>query len=153
VNDLTDFLNFLGSNYVDEWGSLHDISIHCCQVTDLTELISDTTWEYRAMTEIEIGFTQKAVGHTGLMHEAGVPFYQNGSPRYDIEGYALEETGGLMRDEDGSPNRLPLDKGGYPVLPAIAITPTGGRTQTLADLSTGWFEEVHKPEFVERKEK
>ena len=79
VNDLTDFVNFINSAYVDDWSGLNDVSILVNRVRDLTELISDTTWEYRAMAEMEIRFTQTAAGHGGFMYEGGVPLDENGN--------------------------------------------------------------------------
>jgi hypothetical protein len=118
VNDLTDFLNFINSAYVDDWTGLNDISILANQVHDLTELINDTTWDYRAMAELEIGFTQTAVGYTGTMYENGTQY-----------------------DEDGNPTSRPK--------PQFAPTPSGGRTQDLADDFTGYFEQVETPIYKE----
>ena len=148
VNDLTDFVNYLDSANIDEWSERHDVSILCRQVMDLTELINGTTWDYRAMVELEIGFTQTAVGHTGTMYEEGMLFYGNGRPKYDDDGYALNENGEQTLDGDGNPIRLPLNGEGKPILPAAIATPSGGRTQALADLYTGWFNRA----FVKRKE-
>jgi hypothetical protein len=178
---LTDFLNFLGSPYVDDWGDLHDIAVKCNHVTDLTELVNDVAWDYRAMVEIEVGFTQNAVGHTGTMYENGIPFYGNGAPKYDAAtGMPLYENGRPMYDPDGNPlydngqpmydadgnpldpdgNRLPdgstpipplpmpeVDPDGKPIFPPAMQTASGGRTQTLAGQTTGWFEKVEGPYF------
>ena len=141
VNDLTDFLNFLGSAYTDDWSGRHDISLLCNEVTDLTELVNDTSWDYRAMVELEVGFTQSAVGFTGTMYENGMHYHENGSPRYDAEGYALDPQGNKLTDDEGNPIRLPLDDEGEPILPFTA-TPSGGRTPELAGQTTGWFEQV-----------
>jgi len=142
VNDLTDFVNYLESPYIDDWRERHDVSISCRHITDLTELINGTTWDYRAMVELEIGFTQTAVGHTGAMYESGMPFHKNGRPKYDNDGYALDEAGEQVLDGSNNPIRLPLDGEGKPIPPAITVTPSGGRTQTLADQYTGWFDRV-----------
>lgn len=111
VNDLTDFLNFINSPFVDNWCGINDISLLANQVRDLTGLINDTSWDYRAMLELEIGFTQTAAGFSGIMFEDGAKL-----------------------DDDGNP----LDAGDDPFTP----TPSGGRTQDLADDFTGWFEAV-----------
>lgn len=66
VSDMLDFVNFLQSLYVGDWCLKNDISIMVNQVQDLTELINDTTWDYRAMVELEIGFTQYAIGYAGI---------------------------------------------------------------------------------------
>jgi len=148
VNDLTDFLNFINSAYVDDWTDRHDITVLCNKVNDLTELINDTAWDYRAMIEIEVGFTQGAVGSSGTMYEDGMPYHENGSPQYDSEGYALDRNGNRLTDEDGQPlPPLPIDpESGKPIIPPPAPTPSGGRTQALAGASAGWFERVENPE-------
>ena len=110
VDDLTDFVNYVNSTEVDHWKGIHDISIMANTVKDLTELINDTTWDYRAMVELEIGFTQTAVGHGGIMWEGGIAYGEDGKP--------LEEQ------------------------PEFTPTPSGGRSQEIADQSTGWFEQV-----------
>lgn len=134
INDLTDFVNFLNSAYVDDWSWIHDVSILANTVQDLTQIINDASWDYRAMVELEIGFTQTAVGYSGTMYENGMPYYENGNPKYDSEGYPLDENGHKLVDEDGNP----LPPGALPYEP----TTSGGGAQELADQSTGWFEQV-----------
>lgn len=94
VNDLAEFLNFINSAYVDDWCEIHDVSILCRQVNDLTELINDTSWGYRAMVELEIGFTQNAVGHTGIMFEGGLSYDDNGAPETPQPPFAQTPSGG-----------------------------------------------------------
>lgn len=74
VNDLTDFVNYLNSIYVDNWSGANDITILANTVRDLTALTNDTSWDYRAMVELEISFTQIASGFTGIGYEDGVPY-------------------------------------------------------------------------------
>lgn len=143
VSDLTDFVNFLNSDYVDDWCGTHDISILTNQVQDLSQIINDVSWDYRAMVELEIGFTQAAIGHTGMMYESGMPYYENGNPKYDNEGYALDENGQRVVDDDG--NALP------PGLNQYESTPSGGGTQELADQFTGWYERVETKYELEEK--
>jgi hypothetical protein len=109
LNDLADFVNFVNSEYVENWCMNNDVSVIVSgPVRDLTELINDASWDYRAMVELEVGFTQVALGYTGTMYEDGVAYDDNGNP---------------------IPN--PFEQ-----------TPSGGRTQELADDYTGWFEQV-----------
>ena len=119
VDDLVDFVNFINSVRVDDWSGIHDVSIMANTVQDLTELVNDTTWDYRAMVELEIGFTQTAVGHGGIMWE-----------------------GGAASGEDGKP---------LAEQPEFTPTPSGGRSQEIADQSTGWFEQV-EIEYTQDKE-
>jgi len=112
-DDLIEFVNFVNSVYGDEWSLQNDISLLANEVQDLTGIVNDTAWEYRAMVEFEVGFTQHAVGHTGTMYDDGILYYGNGQP-------------------------VPGD-------PGFTQTPSGGNTQELAELSTGWFESVDGP--------
>ena len=137
VNDLTEFVNFLHSSFVDDWGYLNDISINADTVQDLTALTNNTQWTYRAMVEIHIVFAQGAVGHTATNYEKGAPYYETGAPMYDEEGYALDRNGDRL---PGPP--LPQDEEGNLIYPEAEISSSGGGSQELADLQTGWFEEV-----------
>jgi hypothetical protein len=143
VSDLTDFVNFLGSDYVDDWTGLRDVSILAnYPVRDLTAVTNKTSWDFRAMVELEIRFTQTAVGHAATMHEGGLPFHSNGTPMFDAEGYALDRNGNRL---PGPP--LPFGPDGKPIYPPAEQNPSGGITQELADKSTGWFEQVDGPHY------
>jgi hypothetical protein len=73
VADLTEFLNFVGSPHVIAWCLERDIDITpSSDVLDVTALISDTQWEYRAMVELEIDFVQYAIGATGILDETSI---------------------------------------------------------------------------------
>jgi len=144
VSDLTAFLNYIGSQAVTDWCDKHDVAIATNMVRNLTGVVSDTSWDYRAMTELEISFTQTAVGHAGVMFDNGVPFHSSGSPMFDEEGYTLDREGVRVRDEDGELlPPLPIDPvTGRPDFPKLIPSPSGGGSQTLAEQSEGWFEQV-----------
>ena len=128
VNDLTGFVNFLNSEYVDDWCGINDVSVIAGDIRDLTALTNDTSWEYRAMVELDIGFMQSTAGHTATNHENGLPLYENGQRMYDDDGMPLDENGQPL--PEGAPYPMP---------------PSGGVKNELADQFTGWFEEVEKP--------
>jgi hypothetical protein len=168
VNDMTDFLNFINSEYVGDWCEINDVSILCNTVSDLTELLNDVVWDYRAMLELELGFMQSAVGRTGTSYEQGVAHYENGRPKYDVTtGMPLYDNGQPMYDENGNAldrygNLLPAgvpaplpppeyDDDGNPIIPGVQSTPSGGRTPELAGQYTGWFEQVDDPEFIKEE--
>ena len=128
VNDMIEFMNFLNSEYVASWCYVNDISITISgPVNDLTALINDTAWDYRAMVELEIGFTQGASGSTGMNWEGGVGLDEFGNPLPPLT------------DSDGNPI---LDDDGNPMFAPFAPNPSGGGSASLADESTGWFEQV-----------
>ncbi|MDR1687275.1 MAG: hypothetical protein LBS21_01525 [Clostridiales bacterium] len=79
VNDLAEFLNFLDSPFVEDWRTENDVSIITGQVKDLTTLVNESSWEFRAMTELEIGFTQFSSGYTGTNYENGLETDENGN--------------------------------------------------------------------------
>ena len=148
VNDLIAFLNFLGSDYVDNWTLTNDISIMTNQVHDLTQLVNDVSWDYRAMAELEIGFMENAAGFTGVNYEGGMPYWGNGNPKYDTDGNPL--------DPDGSQIPPELDGDGNPIPPPppseFEPNPSGGGSKELVEQFTGWFNEVDGPEYVTKKE-
>jgi len=147
VKDMAGFLNFLDSEYADNWCGVNDVSILVNQVQDLTELINDTSWDYRAMVELEVGFTETAAGFSMQNFEGGVPLHSNGIPKYDEEGFLLDEDGN--REPGVEP--LPQDEDGNPIYPSIEPSPSGGGSQDLADQSTGWFEKVATPKNIKEE--
>jgi hypothetical protein len=142
VDDLVMFVNYINSLHGQEWCVKNDVTILANQVHNLTDVINDTSWDYRAMVELEVRFMQSAVGFAATMWEGGMPYYSNAQPQFDEDGYALDKNGDRLYDGEGSPIRLPLDDGGVPILPDVEPTTSGGGSQELADQSTGWFEQV-----------
>ncbi len=68
AEDLTKFVDFLNSEYAIQYCSAHDIAIVIPNaVTDLTDLINDTSYEFRAMVEVELRFTSVAIGYSGTL--------------------------------------------------------------------------------------
>jgi len=146
VGELAGFVKFLGSEYADVWREVADVSILTGTVRDLTELINDASWDFRAMTELEVAFTQTAVGHAGVMYSGGVPYYGNGAPKYDGEGYALDEGGGrlpLPTGPDGAPVYPPVGPDGKPVYPPLPE----GVPPGLANAESEWFGSVETPTY------
>jgi hypothetical protein len=94
VDDMTDFVNFINSPHTDNWSEMHDISLLTNNVHDLTGVTNDTTWEYRAMVELTVSFTQTAVGNTGTMWEDGEMYGENGRPLDVQPDFAVTASGG-----------------------------------------------------------
>ena len=78
VCDLTDFVNFIHSAYVDNWCYINDISLNVSNIHDLTALTNDTSWTYRAMAEITVGFVQTAVEHAANPITGSLPTHSGG---------------------------------------------------------------------------
>ena len=152
VNDLSDFANFLNSVYADHWSGRNGITIRTRTVQDLTAINNETSWQYRALLEVDVGFMQNAAGHTATGHEGGVPLHGNGTPMFDGDGYALDPDGNRPADGTGLPlPPLPVGADGTPEYPKAPTTPSGGGSQSLADDFTGYFTEVEGPTDLDRK--
>lgn len=81
LNDLIDFASFLDSTASTEWSGRNDISLALLSgVQDLSEVINDTQWQYRAMCEFTVSFTQWAAEFHGILSEAGIVFGDYGMP-------------------------------------------------------------------------
>ena len=73
AEDMMQFVNFLGSAYATRYCHEHDIAIvPLTDVQDLTDLINDTNYEYRAMIELELRFTSVAIGYTGTLDPSSI---------------------------------------------------------------------------------
>lgn len=141
ANDLLAFANFLYSPHVDHWALQNDISILPGPVQDLTELVNDSSWSYRAMTELDIGFTERAGGYAGMNWEGGMAYWPCGAPKFD------KETGRPL-NPDGTPAPPQHDADGNPLPqnpPQFAQMPSGGGSAELAEAAAGWFDSVDGP--------
>lgn len=67
-DDLLAFASFLNSDYATQWCHSRDIAIVVPPtVQDVTDLIHDTNFEFRAMMEVTVYFTMTAIGYTGTL--------------------------------------------------------------------------------------
>lgn len=72
VSDMTAFLNYLDSPLVRDWCLKNDISITLkSDVLDISDILNDTSWEYRAMVEFDVAFTQTVSGGMGIRDGTG----------------------------------------------------------------------------------
>lgn len=73
ADDMMSFVNFLNSEMVIQYCHQKNIAIVVPNtVQDLTGLISDTSYEYRAMIEVTVYFTSVAVGYSGTLSESSI---------------------------------------------------------------------------------
>jgi len=69
------FADFLNSEYTVEWCSKHDMSILTDgDVQDLTNIVNDTTYEYRARLPVQLYFTHTAAGYTAELKESSIKY-------------------------------------------------------------------------------
>lgn len=130
ANDMLAFANFLGSEYAVQYCHDHDIAIVLMgTVQDLTDLINDTNYEFRAMLELELRFTSYAIGYTGTLSIDSI--------RHDTG-----ESGGDIQGDDVSE-----------LVPEIKPTPSGGGNEAALDAENDYFTNVSINEKLVKEEK
>lgn len=125
VGDLTDYVNYMTSKLmVTEFGR-HDLTILTAgPVQDVSTIINDTSYEYRAMVEFDVNFTMGTVGYGGILDESSVK----------VDEPDPEHPGQVLPPH---------------IEPEWAETDSGGRTAEIAEKTVGYFTQV---EIEETKE-
>lgn len=125
VNDLVDFLNFVGSEYFADWCYRWDTDlVPTGNVLDTTELLNSTNWQYRATTELVMSFIQKAVGHSGILAPDSIKHER-------------------PEDED-------TEDGTY-MEPEFHPSHSGGGSEEIAKIITGYFTSAETTEIKEEQ--
>lgn len=144
-DDLLAFADFLNSEYALAWSHKNDVSILIDgDVLSLTGVVNDTTYQYRARLTAQFYFTQKAVGHAAVLSETSVQYPtgekdpESGEPIYTPS--APEDTESRTGDWDRIDGKKPVDN--VIVKPEFTPTASGGGTEELANLETGYFTEA-----------
>lgn len=126
AEDLLAFVSFLNSEYVIQYCHNKDISIVVPNtVQDLTDLINDTNYEYRAMVEIELRFTTVAIGYTGTLDINSVKHSEID------EETGLPVAGGDIQADDVTG-----------IIPEVVETTSGGGNTDMEADETGFFTNV-----------
>lgn len=131
-DDLLGFVSFLNSEYAVNWCHARDIAILVPNtVTDLTDIINDTNYQFRAMVEVTVNFTMEAIGYTGTLDPMSVE--HTASETNPEPGHKPGEKyrGGDIQADDVTS----LD-------PEINTTPSGGGNVDLVKEETGYFSNV-----------
>ncbi len=130
LSDLTEFSNFLGSEYVVNWCHRHDVALSPLgDVQDTTALINDTAFEFRATLELEMDFTQKAVGYVGILSPSSI---KHSSQPGDVPGTGFPA---VPAPDDDEAEDVYIE-------PEFTPSASGGGTEELAKESIGYFTEA-----------
>lgn len=140
VDDLIDFSDYLESEYVIAWCHRIDAAIAMKgTVQNLTGLLADTDYEFRAMLEFDFCYVHKAVGHAGIQGESSIHYPGSQTPASN-DG---SEPGYETPDESAD---------GVTITPSFEPTASGGGSRKLVeDTETGYFTEVEIEYFKEEK--
>lgn len=147
VEDLSAFEDYLNSEYVLNWQDIHSVAVQVeGEIQDLSGIINETTYEYRARMTVRLSYTSYATEHAGVLSEDSV-VYPTGEYENNEEVFApgapvrkTSTTGNFGSPEEDREKRATVS-------PAFSQTSSGGGTQILAQLSTGYFTEA-EVEFV-----
>lgn len=125
VGDLTDYVNYMMSKLMTTEFSRKDLTILTAgPVQDVSAVINDTSYEYRAMVEFDVTFTVASVGYGGILDESSVK----------VDEPDPEHPGQVLPPH---------------IEPEWAETDSGGRTAEIAEKTVGYFTQV---EIEETKE-
>lgn len=141
ADDMLSFVNFLNSEYAVQYCHQKDIAIVVPNtVQDLTGLINDTSYEYRAMIEVTVYFTSMAVGYSGTLSESSITV-KAGSSGGDKPTGNKPAAGGS--DWIGSIDMSPSGKGDeYELTPEVVETPSGGGNEEVLENEQDYFTNV-----------
>ena len=113
LEDMLAYADFLNSDWSVSWCHEKDITLLIDgDVTDLTGVVNDTSYEFRSRMTVNLYFTQVTVGATAVLDEASIQY----------------PTGNLDEEPD--------------IVPKFAPTDSGGGTQELANERVGYYTNV-----------
>lgn len=126
VGDLTDYVNYMMSEMVTNELNTQNLSMLVAgPVQDVTSIINDVSYEYRAMVEFNVNFTVAAVGFAAVLDESSIKIDQPApGPDPDSQGQVLPPH----------------------IEPEWKPTNSGGRSKEIAEKRTGYFTEVEVTE-------
>ena len=110
-DDMLDFADYLNSDHIIQLCHEHDIALLIPDtVQDLTGIVNDTNYRFRAMMEATVCFTMASIGYTGILDDDSVVH-----KRINPDGTEDIYTGGDIQADDV----VSID-------PTIKPTPSGG---------------------------
>lgn len=139
LDDMLSFADFLNSEYTVFWCHEHDVAVLVDgDAQDLTGLVNDNNYEYRARLTVLFYFTQQAVEHAAVLHENSIVYPTDDpdkpySPEEPVE--TESPTGGYETDYIKKMRSAKVE-------PDFEPTASGGGSEELAQESAGYFNEA-----------
>ena len=144
LNDMQDFINYMDSDYV--YGILGPLDVTILpegMAQDVSELVDNSKYEYRAMQEFTVDFIQNAAGVSGILH---IPAKEESGKDPANPDIPVDPDKPSNPDHPSGPDDL------EPALPDPSTwkpTASGGGSKELAEADTGWFEAAEVEEMKE----
>lgn len=132
ADDMMSFVDFLNSEFAIQFCHRKDIAIVVPNtVQDLTGLINDTSYEYRAMIEVIVYFTSVAVGYSGTLSVDSITHKSESGET--ISGGDIQAEGAILT-------------------PELVVTPSGGGNEEVLTDEEGYFTNVEINEKLVKEE-
>lgn len=132
ADDMLSFVGFLNSELAVHFCRQRDIAIVVPNtVQDLTGLINDTAYEYRAMIEVIVYFTSVAIGYSGTLSIDSVKH--------------VDESGEVVSGGD-------IQAEGATLTPELVVTPSGGGNKEVLADEESYFTNVEINEKLVKEE-
>lgn len=137
VDDMLAFADFINSDHTQDWNREHDIAILIDgEILNLTGLVNDNNYEYRARMNLLVYYTQTSVGRTAVLHEESI-LYPDGEGGYtDTPPVETESTTGGWETDASEKEQEAV------IVPDFTPTPSGGGSEELAHEVEGYFTEA-----------
>lgn len=139
LDDMLSFADFLNSEHTVHWSHNHDVAIVIDgDVLNMTGLVNDNNYEYRARLSVLLYFTQQAVEGAAVLSEDSIvyPTDDPENPYTPVEPVETESpTGGYKTDYIKKMEEAKVD-------PVYQPTASGGGSEELAQESVGYFNEA-----------
>ena len=143
MDDMLSLMDFLDSQYTIDWCHEHDLAIlFDGDPQDLTGLVNDSTYEYRARLSLNLYYTQGTVGYAAVLPEDSI---RSSDTEAEADADADTESGSGSDGESGRETESGSDASGTeeesegPDASAFEQTSSGGGSRELAEQETGYF--------------
>lgn len=144
LDDMMSFADFLNSQYTVNWSHSHDVAVLLDgDAIDMTGLVNDNNYEFRARLSVMFYFTQQAVDGSAVLGEDSI-VYPTGEkdPETDEPVYTPVEPAETESTTGGYETDYIKKVEEATVKPTFGPTTSGGGNEELAQESTGYFSEA-----------
>lgn len=143
VEELAAFSSFLQSTRAVEWCASKDIAVQVNgDLQDMTGILNENSYDYRARMSLQLYFTQAAIGRAGILDEDSLVFNpDSGDGNTGEPGHPGSGGPGDPQNPEGGGGAGTGGSSGadWKVVPQFTVTPAGGGTPGLAEEETGYF--------------
>lgn len=146
LSDMVDFANFLNSPYVVNMAGVADVTIASeGRVMDTTHVLNSSDFQFRATYELELQFTQEAVGYASMLDATSVRYP---TVPDDTQDDVQDDAQDGLEDENAGDYENELEEDTEEdtqevyIVPTFIQNPSGGGNEDVALELLGFFNEA-----------